>query len=147
MKHLKEVFGEFLRKEGLKQTNQRELILDTFIETEKHLTAEEIYELVKNRNPKVGYATVYRTLKLLCRVGIARGINFSDGKMRYEHKYRHKHHDHLVCIKCGKSIGVFDTQLEQIQSKLADERGFIPAYHELNIFGVCKRCKNYEVNV
>jgi Fur family ferric uptake transcriptional regulator len=140
MKNLKGVFEDFLKEEGLKQTNQRELIFDTFIEIEKHLTAEEIYELVKKKNPKVGYATVYRTLKLLCNVGIARGINWRDGRMRYEHKYRHRHHDHLVCMKCGKSIGVFDEQLEKIQDKLSKEQNFTPTHHELNIFGVCKKC-------
>ncbi|MBI4721580.1 MAG: transcriptional repressor [Candidatus Stahlbacteria bacterium] len=141
MEYYRAVFNEFLRARKLKCTGQRDSILDVFLKTERHLTADEIYGLAKKRNPKIGYATVYRTLNLLYEVGLAREVNWGDGKIRYEHKYRHRHHDHLICTKCGKSIEVFDKQLEKIQAKLSREKEFIPTHHQLNIYGVCDKCR------
>lgn len=107
----KKIFIDYLAIKGLKLTGQRDTILELFLKTEKHLTVEELYDIVKKKNPDIGHATVFRTLKLLCESDIAREIHFIDKKIRYEHKYAHDHHDHLICIKCQKFIEVVDEEM------------------------------------
>lgn len=136
-----DIFIDFLKKKDLKLTNQRGEILETFIKTEKHLTVEELYNIIKRKDPNVGQATVFRTLKLICEAGIAREVDLGDKKIRYEHKYGHQHHDHLVCVKCGRSIEVMDPEIERLQSRLCKKFGFISQKHKMEIFGICKRCK------
>ncbi len=141
MDNIEQIFGNFLREKGLRHTEQRDIILNAFLEAEGHLSAEDLYIIANGKSPGIGYATVYRTLKLLCKVGIAREVYFDNGKVRYEHKYKHRHHDHLVCIRCGKVIEIFDSKIEEAQDRLAKKNGFIPIKHQLNIFGVCKECR------
>lgn len=135
------VFGEFIRSKGLRQTLQRERILRVFLQTEAHVSVEDLYKLVKRQYPNVGYTTVYRTMRLLFASGLCGEIDFGDGVLRYEHKYGHRHHDHLICTRCGGSIEVFNPQIEKMQDKMAQEHGFTPLKHKLEIFGVCKNCK------
>ena len=137
----RKIFEEFLKERNLKQSIQRMEILRVFIETEKHLTTDELYRIVKKKYPSIGYATVYRTLKLLCECGCGRELKFEDGITRYEHKYRHEHHDHLVCIKCGKFVEVIDPKIEELQKRMAKKYGFAPERHRMEIYGICKGCK------
>ena len=141
MKKAKDVFIEYLKKNNLKFTSQRDLIIDLFLKTKKHITTEEFYNLVKSQDKTIGWATVYRTLKLLCKAGIADEVGFGDGVVRFEHKYGHEHHDHLICKKCGKFIEVVDQEIEKLQEKLAKRYGFAPISHRMDIFGICKKCK------
>src|ERR1051326_2038465 len=97
----KEIFHRHIQQAGLKRTAQRDLILDVVLRTEKHLSSEDLYQLVKEEDPNVGHTTVYRTLKLLVEVGLAREVRFGAGRRRYEHNYKHPHHDHLICTECG----------------------------------------------
>src|SRR5204862_402288 len=85
------------------RTAQRELILDVFLETEGHSSAEDRYQLIKAPDPTVGFTTVYRTPKLLTECGLAREERFSDGHTRAQHPNKHQHHDHLICADCGAS--------------------------------------------
>lgn len=135
-----EIFKKYLSKKNLKYSEQRIIILEVFLATEKHLTAEELYELVRKKQPSIGYATIYRTLKLLCECGISRELKFNDGLSRYEHLYGHKHHDHLICMKCGKYTEVLNKEIEKLQEKLAREEGFKAMKHKLEIYGLCKSC-------
>src|SRR6185295_1231086 len=90
-----EVFLKHIQKRGLKRTAQRDLILDVFLRTEGHVSSEGLYELVKAEDPTIGFTTVYRTLKLLQECGLARDVQYFDGRMLYEHDFKHAHHDHL----------------------------------------------------
>ena len=87
-----EVFLEHIQKKGLKRTAQRDLILDVFLRTERHLSNEDLYRLVKEEDSSIGQTTVYRTLKLLSEAGLAREVRFGDGRTHYEHNYKHEHH-------------------------------------------------------
>ena len=80
---------------------------------EEHTTAEELYGIVKKRDRTIGQATVYRVVRLLCEAGLAREVDFGDGVMRYEHLYEHKHHDHLICRSCGRTVEVCDPVIEK----------------------------------
>lgn len=141
MADAKKRFGEFLAERGLRMTPQRRIILEVFLRTERHLTSEELYNLVKKKDPSIGQATVYRTLKLLSGSGIAREVNFGESMSRYEHEFGHEHHDHLICERCRRSIEVVDPRIEALQERLAREHGFEIRSHKLDIFGICAKCK------
>lgn len=141
MKEARKAFSTFLQNTGLRVTHQRLLILNVFLKSERHLTPEELYTIVKKKDPSVGQATVYRTLKLLSDSGIAMEVDFGDGVMRYEHKFGHDHHDHLICERCKKSIEVVDEKIERLQEGLAIKHGFQLTGHKMYLFGVCSKCK------
>ena len=136
-----EVFLKHIQKKGLKRTSQRELILDVFLRTEKHLSNEDLYQLVKQEDPTVGQTTVYRTLKILTDAGLAREVRFGDGRTHYEHNYKHQHHDHMICSECGKIIEFFSAELEAIQDEMAAKHDFEITQHLLRMIGVCSECR------
>jgi Fur family transcriptional regulator, ferric uptake regulator len=137
----KDIFFEHLRRAGFKKTSQRELILEVFLKTEGHLSAEDLYNLVKVEDPTVGFTTVYRTLKLLAECGLAREERLSDTHTRYEHLYNHQHHDHLICTECGRLIEFFSEEIENKQDEIAAQHNFQPTRHSLRIWGVCADCQ------
>lgn len=137
-----DIFIDFLRRKNLRLTKQREEILGIFLKANKHLSVEDLYKIVKKKDPRIGQATVFRTLKLLCEAGIAGEVDLGDKRIRYEHKYGHQHHDHLVCIKCGEFIEVFDSRIEKLQKSLCRKKEFLPYRHRMEIFGVCKKCSS-----
>ncbi len=136
-----EVFLKHIQKKGLKRTTQRDLILDTFLRTEEHLSSEDLYRLVKQQDPSIGQTTVYRTLKLLTEAGLAREVRFGDGITHYEHNYKHQHHDHMICSECGRVIEFFSAELEAIQDAMAAKHRFQITQHLLRIIGVCAECR------
>src|ERR1043165_3030401 len=136
-----EVFLKHIQSAGLKRTTQRDLILEVFLRTEKHLSSEDLYRLVKKEDPTIGQTTVYRTLKLLTDAGLAREVRFGDGRTHYEHNYKHQHHDHMICIDCGEIIEFYSEELEAIQDAMAAKHGFEVKQHLLRILGVCANCR------
>ncbi|MDI6743344.1 MAG: Fur family transcriptional regulator [Smithella sp.] len=141
MRKEREIFGKYLSRHNLRDTPQRELILDAFLKREKHFSAEELYDIVKKSDPSIGQATVYRMLKLLAEAGLAREVDFGDGVMRYEHSYNHPHHDHLVCRECGKTVEVMDSVIEELQKRVAESFGFELTDHEMYLYGLCPDCR------
>ncbi len=140
MKNPQEVFAEFLVKERLKVTSQRNTILDVFLESKEHYSPEELYLKVKEKDPSVGQATVYRTLKLLIDSGIADVVDFADGVSRYELGYGKEHHDHLICEKCNKNIEILDAAIESAQEKVAKAHNFQLTRHKMYLYGICSDC-------
>jgi Fur family ferric uptake transcriptional regulator len=141
MSEEQEVFLQHIQKKGLKRTAQRDLILDTFLHTEEHLSSEDLYRLVQRHDPTIGQTTVYRTLKLLSEAGLAREVRFGDGITHYEHNYKHQHHDHMICSECGRIIEFFSAELEAIQDAMAAKHRFQVTQHLLRIIGVCAECR------
>jgi len=135
-----ELLENFIREKGMRYTPQREEVLRAFLSVEKHLSADELHKIVGRKNPGIGYVTVYRTMKLLAKAGLCDEIDFGDSVTRFEHRYAHRHHDHLVCMKCGKLIEVTNVRLEKLQDELAKKNNFIPLKHKLQIFGTCVVC-------
>src|SRR6266850_3060474 len=136
-----EVFIQHIQKKGLKRTSQRELILDVFLRTERHLSNEDLYRLVQEEDPSIGQTTVYRTLKLLSEAGLAREVRFGDGRTHYEHNYKHQHHDHMICSECGKIIEFYSAELEALQDAMAAKHRFEVTQHLLRIIGICAECR------
>jgi len=136
-----QVLTDFLRERNLKVTPHRELILDIFLGQEGHRSVEDIYRSVKHQDPRVGYTTVYRTMKLLTECGLAREIDLADGITRYEHLFNHEHHDHMICMECGASIEFFNPDIEAVQDAASKQLGFKVLDHKLQIYGVCGKCQ------
>jgi Fur family ferric uptake transcriptional regulator len=136
-----EVFLQHIQNKGLKRTAQRDLILDTFLRTEEHLSSEDLYRLVQKEDATIGQTTVYRTLKLLTEAGLAREVRFGDGVTHYEHNYKHEHHDHMICSECGRIIEFFSAELEALQDAMAAKHRFQVTQHLLRIIGVCAECR------
>jgi Fur family ferric uptake transcriptional regulator len=135
------VFQDFLESKGLKHSRPREWILEEFLGMEKHVTIDELWSSVRTKHTSVGYATVYRTLKLLCECGLCSEISFEDGTSRYEHLYGHGHHDHLICTQCGRFVEVMDGEIEKLQERLVKRYGFLLQYHRMNLYGTCRDCR------
>jgi Fur family transcriptional regulator, ferric uptake regulator len=133
-------FEQFVAHQGLRHTDQRDYVLNIFLATEKHVTIQELYDLVRKKHKAIGYATVARTVKLMCESDICRQVDFGDGSLRYEHKYGHEHHDHLICLNCGKFKEIYSPKLEKIQNELVKKYGYIQEHHKLDIFGLCPSC-------
>jgi Fur family transcriptional regulator, ferric uptake regulator len=136
-----ELFYSYLRQNGLKKTYQKDLILETFLNTEGHLSVEDIYALVKKRDRKVGVVTVFRTLKSLTACGIAREITLGDGLTRFEHNYHHPNHHHIVCTECHRAIEFVCPELERIQAEVIEKYNFKPVRHRFQTYGICSSCQ------
>jgi Fur family ferric uptake transcriptional regulator len=141
----KKVFQDHIQKAGLRRTSQRDLILETFLSTEEHLTSEDLYSIVHRKDPGVGLTTIYRTLKLLTEAGLAREVRFGDNRTYYEHHYDHEHHDHMICTECGMVIEFFSAEIEALQDQMASNFGFKPTHHSLRMWGVCVTCQQLSV--
>jgi len=135
-----EIFKEHLRKQGLKSTAQRDDIAHVFFASNRHISVEELYNAVKRVNPRIGYATVYRTVKLLTECGLAVERHFRDGEARYEGTEGH-HHDHLICERCGKIVEFEEERIEALQAEVAARLGFRFTGHKMELYGLCRDCQ------
>jgi Fur family ferric uptake transcriptional regulator len=135
-------FEGALKERGLKSTAQRDDIARVFFSDGGHRSVEELYAAVKRVNPRVGYATVYRTLKLLKETGLAAERRFDDGQARYEpSEARAQNHDHIICERCGKIIEFNSEELEKQQQRIARFLGFVLSRHRLELYGICIDCR------
>ena len=129
----KKRFSDALQNEKLKLTSQRLAIFDEVIYGEKHRECEEICSSLKKNNHNVSRATVYRTLDILIKYDFIRKMDIGDGRIRYESKIGHPHHDHMICVETGKIIEFVSDEIELIQDKIAEEKGYkiIKHIHQL----------------
>ncbi len=134
------IFKEHLRQQGLKSTAQRDDIAHVFFASNRHISVEELYNDVKRVNPRIGYATVYRTMKLLTECGLAVERHFRDGEARYERQAEH-HHDHLICERCGKIVEFEEDRIEALQAEVAERLGFRFTGHKMELYGLCRDCQ------
>ncbi|MCA9689224.1 MAG: transcriptional repressor [Myxococcales bacterium] len=138
---LMDQFHAYLIKNQLKSTRQRDLIAQTFFATDGHISIEDLLNLTRSENPRIGYATVYRTLKLLTECGLAALRRFGDGQTMYETAGDTEHHDHLICIECGHVLEFQNEQIEQEQERVARSFGFSLVRHRLELYGLCPRAR------
>lgn len=132
------VFTQHLAQNGLRLTGQRRLILDQFLKTDRHLSQDEIYLALRSHG--VGRATVFRTLKMLQESGLVSPVVGRDGVSRFEVELDRPHHDHLICVQCGRIQEVRWPALEKIQDEACRKAGFTPKWHRHEVFGLCKDC-------
>jgi len=136
-----------LKKSGYKLTPQRQAIVDTITESVgKHLTVEEIFDIVKVRRPEIGLATVYRTIMLMHEENIVTRLDLKDGTARYEltrTDEEHTHH-HLVCIKCSKVYEFMGDLLDPLEEEIGKKYNFKILDHSLKFYGICNECAKEE---
>ena len=136
----KTIFSEYLTRHRLKRSEQREVILDVFLQSERHLSVDDLLKLVQERRPDIGRTTVYRTLKLLQSAGLAQELQLH-GQTRFEREYNRAHHDHFICNTCGEIFEFVNDEIERIQDQIADEIGFQIEGHRHQIYGTCRKCR------
>ncbi|MFQ5789472.1 MAG: Fur family transcriptional regulator [Acidobacteriota bacterium] len=135
-----EVLEEYLADNGLKNSRQREIILQYFLETAGHMTVDDLYRIIHHKHPEIGRTTIYRSLKLFCDAQLAESIDLKDGLTRFEHRYKHSHHDHMICMECGTIIEFVSPDIEELQDEIAKAYGFTIDSHRHQLFGVCQKC-------
>ncbi len=136
-------FKTLLKKNNLKFTIQREVILETLYNSDEHLTPESLHHLIQNKHPdlKTGIATVYRTLALLEESSMVTSLSFGAQGKKYELGAK-EHHDHLICTECGTITEFVDAAIESRQHAITEELGFKMSDHSMQIYGVCKNCQD-----
>jgi Fur family ferric uptake transcriptional regulator len=137
-------FKTVLKRNKMRLTRQREAVVRMFLVREGHVCADELYRMLRKKMPNISPATIYRTVNLLKDVDLASEVNFTGKRRRYEHAFEHPHHDHLVCLACGKTGEFVNQSIEKIQERVVKEYGFVPTRHRLEIFGYCRSCRRGE---
>jgi len=122
-------------------TTQREQVAEVLFAAGGHQSVEDIEKLLRGRDLHVGKATIYRTLDLLADSGMIIERDFGEGFRRYERVPGHPHHEHLICLRCGKVVEFQNDRLERMKALIADEYGFQHSHHRLEIYGVCRECQ------
>jgi Fur family ferric uptake transcriptional regulator len=138
---LHDALNTYMRRKGLRSTNQRRLVSDVFFRSRGHLSIDDLLAAVRRKDPTVGYATVYRTLKLLSESGLANERQFRDGPTRYELANEAHHHDHLICVDCGRIEEFEEPRIEELQEEVAARHGFLSSSHRHELYGVCAVCQ------
>ncbi|MEL6181415.1 MAG: Fur family transcriptional regulator [Myxococcota bacterium] len=133
-----EAFHKRLREEGLKSTRQRDVIVRTFFELDKHISVDELLVETRKKLPRVGYATVYRTLDLLVKQQFANPRHFDDGRTRYDPQFSKEQHDHLICVDCRRILEFDNSHLVDMIRGQALSMGFDVSRRRLEIYGSCR---------
>ena len=138
-----EELKKIVKQRGLKYTEQREIVLHILLNANEHLSAEEVYNLIKIKRPEsnIGIATVYRALSFLEEVDLITSITFGTEGKKYESNFK-SHHDHLICTQCGKIVEFMDDEIEKRQDKIAKKNKFKVTSHSMQLYGICSSCQN-----
>ena len=130
-----------LRPPGGKRSSKRDRILSVFLRQEGHLSADELVDRVHDEEAGIGRATVYRTLQWMVDAGIARKVDFGEGRSRFEPSYRHPRHFHLVCTSCHRSSEFLSSDVESLMEEIAAARSFSPTQAVVQVYGICDECR------
>ena len=130
-----------LKKEGLRHTNQRQAVWDEIKSSDDHRDAEEIYSALRKNELNVSRATVYRTIDVLHKNNLIRKIELGDSPAKYENKVNSDHHDHIICVQCGRIEEYVDEIIERRQDKIVKDLGFKMIRHIHQLFVVCTDCQ------
>lgn len=140
----REALGRALTRRGLRHTRQREVLTEIFFAADGHFSLDELLAMARKRDAGIGYATVYRTLKLLTELGLAHERQFADGQTRYEATDGHHHHDHLICTRCKKIVEFEEDRIEKLQDEVALRLGFLLSSHKMELYGLCADCQKLD---
>jgi Fur family ferric uptake transcriptional regulator len=133
---------ERLRPAGGKRSGKRDLVVSVFLRQEGHLSADDLVDLMRKEDKRISRATVYRTLQWMVDAGIARKVDFGEGRFRFEHSYRHPRHFHLICKACNRSSEFLSSDVEVLLAEIAEARGFMARQSVVQIYGTCEDCRN-----
>ena len=135
-----DIFKDFLKQNDLRWTPQRKLILKVFLQQNGHVPTDDLHQKIHDEDATIGIATLYRTMKLLMDAGLAEMHTFN-GKTTYERLYQVKHHDHLICKACGKTVEFEHPLIEKYQEEICERYGFALKSHRMELFGICNECQ------
>ena len=141
MKSEIEVFREFIREKGLRNTPERETIIKEILSIHDHFDVDELYLRLKGKKKKISKPSIYRLIPYLLEAGLIQEAYFEDGHLHYEHIYGHEHHCHLRCLTCGRTVEFRERSLEDLESRLAEKYDFLVKGHKLEVLGYCPKCK------
>ena len=130
-----------LRPAGGKRSSKREFIVNVFLRHEGHLSADDLVELIHREDERISRATIYRALQWMLDAGIARKVDFGDGRFRFEHSYRHPRHFHLICKTCNRSFEFLSSDIDALVEEIATARNFTAEQSVLQIYGTCEECR------
>ena len=130
-----------LKPAGGKRSSKREQILNVFLRQEGHLSADDLVDLIRGEDQRISRATVYRTLQWMVEAGIARKVDFGEGRFRFEHSYRHPRHYHLICKTCNRSSEFLSSDIEALVDEVATARNFAASQSVVQIYGTCEECR------
>lgn len=144
MNHLhnqeKEQFKKLFEQEAVDYFENRFNVLETFLQTENHVTSRELQEMLSEKGHQLDLEFVENTLDLMCGFGFAQASHFDNGLIRYEHRHLGHHHDHMICTKCRRIVEFNNDMLENLQARIAKEHGFHMLQHKMEIYGICNDC-------
>ena len=138
-------FVEKLRPAGGRRSSKRDFIVDVFVRQDGHISAEHLVDLIRREDARISRATIYRTLQWMVDAGMARRVDFGEGKFRFEHSYRHPRHFHLICKSCNQSFEFLSSDIETLVEEVAAARRFSPRQSVLQIYGTCEACSTGQV--
>ena len=144
MKSEIEVFREFIRNKGLRNTPEREQVVRAVFSIHDHFDVDGLFLLLQRQNEKISRATIYRTIPLLLESGLIQEAYFENGHLHYEHIYGHEHHSHLRCLDCGKVVEFTEESVGEVEEKVADHFDFLVTGHKLDVYGYCAKCKVHQ---
>ncbi len=134
-------YVDSLRPAGSKRSSKRDFIVDVFLRQDGHISADDLVEIIRREDARISRATVYRTLQWMVEAGIARKVDFGEGRYRFEHSYRHPRHFHLICKSCNSSSEFLSSDIEALIEEVASARGFSPRQSVVQIYGTCEACR------
>jgi len=130
-----------LKPEGGKRSSKREQIVNVFLRQEGHLSADDLVDIIRREDQRISRATVYRTLQWMVDAGIARKVDFGEGRFRFEHSYRQPRHFHLICKNCHRSFEFLSSDIEALIEEVSGARAFTPSQSVVQIYGTCESCR------
>ena len=136
----KQKFVEYISNKGLKLTRERDEIVCEILRIKGHFAPDELFVKLKARGSKVSRASIYRTIPLLVESGMIEEVERVDKHAHYERVSTNSHHDHMICIRCGRVIEFYSAGLEQMQERLCRQEKFRGVRHCLDILGICDKC-------
>jgi Fur family ferric uptake transcriptional regulator len=134
-------FRKRMKEAGLKSTRQRDAIASKFFELDKHISVDELLAEIRVESPHIGYATVYRTLKLLVQQGFANPRHFDDGHTRYDPQFAKDPHDHIICQRCRRIVEFESPEIVKLLNEQAAELGYTIWRRRIEIYGICRDCQ------
>src|SRR5829696_4910250 len=133
-------FLESLRPAGSKRSSKRDFIVNVFLRQEGHIAADDLVDLIRKEDQRISRATIYRTLQWMVDAGIARKVDFGEGRFRFEHSYRHPRHFHLICKTCNRSYEFLSSDIEALVEEVAAARAFTARQSVVQVYGTCESC-------
>lgn len=137
----RDIFRKYLERRGLKLTAERQAVFDVLFVRHEHVEPDEILVRLRAKGKKISRATIYRTLELLVDSGIVGRVRVRESGYRYERLRAGEHHDHLICIECGRVLEFFEPKIESLQDEVCERYGFLALSHSHQMRGICRQCR------